>query len=195
MSDELNKENLIPLSQPYKLPPWEYNGNEHVNKIPDGVVDWILIEITNDTNLSKVIARKAAFLKIDGKVAALDGSSPIIFENINNEKFYIVIHHRNHLSVMSREPVLLNNIVNYDFTLNQEKAFGNSLTDLGDGVFGLISGDCDSNGEINNQDFKCVASDLLKVDYLNADLDMNGVVNVLDYKKININISKKTAFR
>jgi hypothetical protein len=59
----------------------------------------------------------------------------------------------------------------------------------------MISGDSDSNGEINNRDFKEVASNLLKVGYQNADLDMNGVVNILDYKIINSNLSKKTAVR
>ena len=195
MSNELDKENLIPLFQPYNAAPWRYNGNEHVKKIPEGIVDWILIELTKDNKRSQVVARKAGFLKVDGEVTSLDGSSPLTFENITNEKCYLVIEHRNHLPVMSRNPILLNNSINYDFTVDQESALGNSLTDLGNGIFGLISGDSDSNGEINNQDFKVIASNLLKVGYLNADLDMNGVVNVLDYKKTNINISKKTAFR
>ena len=184
MSDELNKENLIPLSQPYTGNPWNYDGEEHVNIVPKDVVDWILVELSDDTNRSKIIGRCAAFLKIDGKVTSLDGKTPITFENINGKNVYLIIHHRNHLPVMSRNKINLDNIVNYDFTLSEERAFGNSLIDLRDGIFGMISGDSDSNGEINNQDFKVVASELLKVGYKNADLDMNGVVNVLDYKKI-----------
>ncbi len=195
MSDELNKENLIPLSQPYTGNPWNYNGEEHVNKVPKDVVDWILVELSDDTNRSKIIERRAAFLRIDGKVTSLDGKTPIGFENVNEKNVYLIIHHRNHLPVMSRNKINIDNIVNYDFTLSEEKAFGNSLIDLKDGAFGMISGDSDSNGEINNQDFKKVASELFKIGYKNADLDMNGVINVLDYKKINKNLSKKTAFR
>ncbi len=196
MSDNLNQENLIPLSQPYNTAPWKYNGKEHVTKIPEGVVDWVLVELTNDTKRSKIIAQKAGFIKTDGEVVSLDGKNPLIFSNIKNKESYLVIHHRNHLPVMSRNPIIIQNSIEYDFTNSEEKAYGNSsLTDLGNGIFGLISGDSDSNGQIDNQDFKAVASDLLKVGYLNTDLDMNGVVNILDYKKTNINISKKTAFR
>ncbi len=195
MSDELDKENLIPLSQPYNRKPWNYNGDEHVSNIPKNIVDWILVELTNDTNRSKVISQKAAFLRVDGKVTSLDGKSSLTFENIKEQNCYIVIKHRNHLPVMSSIPISLNDSVHYDFTLSNQNAFGNSLIDLGNGEFGMISGDSDSNGEINNHDFKEVASNLLKIGYENADLDMNGVVNILDYKIINSNLSKRTAVR
>ncbi|MGB8318178.1 MAG: hypothetical protein WCE54_08640 [Ignavibacteriaceae bacterium] len=195
MTDELDKENLIPLSQPYNEKPWDYNGEEHVSKIPKDIVDWILVELTNDTNRSKVISQKAAFLRIDGKITSLDGENPLTFKNINEKSCYIVIKHRNHLPVMSSRSISLNDNVHYDFTLSSQNAFGNSLIDLGNSEFGMISGDSDSNGEINKYDFKEVASNLLKVGYENADLDMNGVVNILDYKIINSNLSKRTAVR
>lgn len=195
MSNELSKENLTPLYQPYNRKPWDYNGKEHVIKIPENIVDWVLVELTNDTNRSKLIAEKAAFITSNGMITSLDGRSPLTFENINVKKCYLIIYHRNHLPIMSGEPVTIRSSVDYDFTIDKEKAFGNSSIDLGNGVFGMISGDSDSNGEINNQDFKVVAANLLKIGYINADLDMNGVVNVLDYKKTNINLSKKTAFR
>jgi hypothetical protein len=195
MSDELDKENFIPLSQPYNKKPWYYNGNEHVSEIPKDIVDWILIGLTNDTNRSKIISEKAAFLRIDGKVTTLDGKNSLTFKNIREKSCYIVIQHRNHLPVMSSHPVSLNDNVHYDFTLSNQNAIDNSLIDLGNGEFGMISGDSDSNGEINKHDFKEVASNLLKVGYENADLDMNGVVNILDYKIINSNLSKRTAIR
>lgn len=195
MSDELNKKNKLPLSQPYYRPPWNYQGEEHVNEVPKNVVDWILVELTNDTNRLKIISRKAAFLTIDGKVTSLDGKSPLVFENIKDKNCYVVLEHRNHLPVMSSAEISLNNNIQYDFTVSNQKAFGGTLIDLGKGQFGMISGDSDSNGEINNEDYKKVASSLLKVGYQNADLDMNGVVNILDYKIINSNLSKKTAIR
>lgn len=195
MSDELDKENLIPLSQPYNEKPWYYHGNEHVSKIPNDIVDWILVELTNDTNRSKVISQKAAFLRTDGKVTSLDGKNSLIFDNIKEKNCYVIIKHRNHLPVMSSVPINLTTNSHYDFTSNKQKAFDNSLINLGDGEFGMISGDSNSDGEITNRDFRDVATNLLKVGYENADLDMNGVVNVLDYKIINSNISKTTAVR
>ena len=195
MSDELDKENLIPLSQPYNVNPWGYNGNEQVTKIPKDIVDWILVELTNDTNRSKIISQKAAFLRVDGKVTSLDGKNSLTFENLKEKSCYIVIQHRNHLPVMSSHSVDLDNEVHYDFTSSNQNAFDNSLVDLGNSEYGMISGDSDCNGEINKQDFRVVASNLLKVGYENADLDMNGVVNILDYKIINGNLSKRTAVR
>ena len=195
MSDELYKENLIPLSQPYNVKPWNYHGNEHVSKIPGDIVDWILVELTNDTNRSKIISQKAAFLRNDGKVTSLDGKNSLTFENIKVNNCYIIIKHRNHLPVMSSVPINLTTNSHYDFTLSNHKAFDNSLINLGNGEFGMISGDSNSDGEITNQDFREVASNLLTVGYENADLDMNGVVNILDYKMINSNLSKKTAIR
>lgn len=195
MSDKLNKENLLPLSQPYNSLPWNYEGKEQVIKIPQDVIDWVLVRLINNTNRTKIIAQAAAFITNDGRITALDGKTPLTIENINDKKCYLLIYHRNHLPIISREPLTINNSVNYNFTISKEMAFGNSSIDLGNGVFGMISGDSDSNGEINNQDFKVIAANLLKSGYINADLDMNGVVNVLDYRKTNTNISKKTAFR
>ena len=195
MSDELDKDNFIPLSQPYNRIPWNYNGDEHVSKIPEDIVDWILVELSNDTNRTKIISQKAAFLRVDGKVTSLDGQNSLTFKNIEVKSCYIVIQHRNHLPVTSSHPVSLDSKVHYDFTSSNQNAFGNSLIDLGDGEFGMISGDSDSNCEIDNHDFSDVASNLFRVGYQNADLDMNGVVNILDYKIINSNLSKRTAIR
>jgi hypothetical protein len=192
MSDELNRENLLPLSQPYNRPPWEYKGKEQISRIPKGVVDWILVGLTKGNSISNIIEMKAGFLKCDGIITSLDGKSPLVFEKAE-PGCYIIIEHRNHLPVMSREPVSLSDTVYYDFTSSSSKGLGNSLTELDKHIFGMISGDGDSNGEINNLDFKTIADNLLKTGYLNADLDMNGVVNILDYKKTNINLSRRSS--
>ena len=55
--------------------------------------------------------------------------------------YYIVIEHRNHLSVMSKNKVTLPNVTVYDFTTAQDKAYGtNPMADLGGGNLVCMSG-------------------------------------------------------
>ncbi|MCD4732599.1 MAG: hypothetical protein K8R74_18515, partial [Bacteroidales bacterium] len=69
MSTMLNSSGLLPLLQPYNIPPWYYNGGENVSDIPNTeIVDWILVEIretdgdaSSATN-EKTVDIKAGFL-------------------------------------------------------------------------------------------------------------------------------------
>jgi len=105
MSTELNTQNVIPLSQPYNTAPWNYEGTESVTSIPANVVDWILVELRTNTNASSVEAKRAGFIKNDGTIVDLDGTSNLEFQNLNPADYYIVIYHRNHLSAMSANAV------------------------------------------------------------------------------------------
>lgn len=88
MSTDLNKGGCLPLSQPYNSLPWNYQGTESVESIPDGnIVDWVLVEIREpwckDGSKPKgVLARKAAFLTSDGQVFDLDGKTLISFDSV-----------------------------------------------------------------------------------------------------------------
>ncbi len=194
MKTELNNEKLIPLSQPYNISPWNYSGNESVSSIPSDIVDWILVELRSSASPSSIVSRQAAFLRNDGSVAGLDGVSPLTFGSDLTGSYYIVVKHRNHLSVISSQPVkLVNSSIQYDFTTSQNKAYGDSsLVDLGNGVYGMIGGDVDANGTINDTDVIDVSQNLFSNGYNQEDADMNSPVNVLDYKLPNNNKSKTT---
>jgi len=43
MDTALKTGGYIPLSQPYNVSPWNYNGTESVTAIPNSVVDWVLL--------------------------------------------------------------------------------------------------------------------------------------------------------
>ena len=46
MDTELNVHNLLPLTQPYNVAPWNYAGTEQVGSIPNPeIVDWVLVEL------------------------------------------------------------------------------------------------------------------------------------------------------
>ena len=188
MKTELNSSNLFPLHQPYNLSPWNINDTSFVNAIPKNYVDWILVELRD--NLINTKYSKPGLLTTDGKVINSDGS-PFSFPYILSGQYYVLVRHRNHLSIMSSTKVQLDDyvIINYDFTDSQSKAYGeNSMADLGDGKFGMVAGDGNADGVVNVLDYSTVANSILSLGYAQGDMDMNGVMNVLDYSFISKNI-------
>ena len=193
MITDLEAQKIIPLSQPYASAPWNYSGDEEVTSIPQNVVDWVLIELRKTADFSSIVFRQAAFVNSTGYIVDLSGNN-ISFNNITNGDYYVVVLHRNHLAVMSANPVpLTNGNISYDFTTGEDKAFGsNAMAEFGNGVFGLYGGDSDSNGIIDDADVNIVGNNLFNINYLLSDLDLNGKVNVIDYKLPKKNLGKKT---
>lgn len=154
MRTQLDDKGFLPLSQPYNTPPWNYNGTERVSKLPSNIVDWVLLEIRRETSASSVVARRAALLKSNGMIVDLDGTSPVLFTSVESGSYYIVVMHRNHIEVMSAGKVSLSsNALLYDFTNSESKAYGsNSMEDLGNGTYGLYSGDGNGDGSISQTD-------------------------------------------
>ena len=122
---------MLPLTQPYNESPWNYDGSESVSEIPAVVIDWILVELrdaaapaqaTNGTRLGE----QAGFLRNDGKILDYQGNEWMTFNNttINND-LYVVIHHRNHLSIMSSTGLTANaGVYSYDFSTGATQAYG-----------------------------------------------------------------------
>jgi len=83
MSTTLNSSGYLPLSQPYNLSPWNYNGSESVVsgyfKTHPNIVDWVLIELRTGTGASTIIERRAGFLTNTGTIVNIDGSSSLYF--------------------------------------------------------------------------------------------------------------------
>lgn len=191
MLPTLNDLSQLPLQQPYNMSPFNYFGNESVSTIPSGVVDWILVELRSDTSAESTVSRRAAFIRTDGKIVDLDGISSVIFNEINYGDYYMVIRHRNHLSIMSANKIpLSDNSPLYDFTQSTSSAYGNDLASLDNNKYGMYAGDGDANGVINILDYSSVGNNLFQVGYKMGDLDMNGIINILDYGKTNQNLLK-----
>lgn len=88
MLSNLNKAKLLPLNQPFNVPPWNYNGTESVESIPNGnIVDWVYVELRNglspeEATPETTFGKQAAFLLSSNKVVGLDGGSPLVFDTI-----------------------------------------------------------------------------------------------------------------
>jgi len=176
----------IPLSQPYNITPWNYEGTESVDTIPADVMDWVLIELRDTTDASlatgeTVIARQAAFLLNDGAVVGMDGSSILAFNHSIIHSLFVVIHHRNHLPVMSANPVTkTNGIYSYDFTDATEKAYGGNQVDLGNGVYGMYAADINADGVVNETDINLWKQIAGKKGYLKEDANLDTQVDNKD---------------
>jgi len=180
MSTNLNSKNLIPKKQPYNISPWNYAGAEAVTSIPSSIVDWVLVELRTGIDSSTITAKRAGFIKSDGSIVDLDGISPLRFDFVPAGNYYIVVMHRNHLAVMSSKPAALSDTTAlYDFSTSESQASGiNSMADLGNGIYGMYTGDGDANGGVSSTDRNNVwLKENGKAGYLQGDFDLNGVVN------------------
>lgn len=185
----LNLSGYLPISQPFNSVPWNYTGDESVSQIPGtDIVDWVLLDFRDATDAqaaatSQSIKKIAAFLKEDGTIVGLDGFPPRISLNYVDNLF-LVITHRNHLSIMNNNPLQeTNGIFSYDFSDNSDKVYGDihACSSLGNNLWGMISSDANADGQINNKD----KNDLWVIQngnsgYLSADFNMDNDVNEQD---------------
>jgi aryl-phospho-beta-D-glucosidase BglC (GH1 family) len=171
----------LPLHQPYAGVPWQYEGSESVVEIPDGVVDWILLELRAGTTADTRVGRRAAFIGKTGVIVDLDGTSQVLFDDVVRGDYYLVLNHRNHLAVMSAIPASLD-IASplYDFTTSSGQAFGTSSMKLIGSVFTMVAGDVDANGGIGASDLVSVRSVVGLTTYDANDIDLNGGIGASD---------------
>jgi len=187
----LNGWGYLPLDHPYDASPWFYYGPEAVTAIPNAdVVDWVLVELRQTTGAASTaiqdsaIARQVGFILENGNIVGMDGNSPLQFSVAVTSNLYAVVMTRNHLGIMSGYPLQISGgVYTYDFTTGADKVYGgvNGHKLIATGVWAMVSGDGDSNGNVNNAD---------KIDvwrpqsgnsgYLNGDFNMNGQVDNVD---------------
>lgn len=184
MNTNLSQNSLLPLSQPFNTTPWNYNGSESLNSgSSTSFVDWVLVELRNSSNPTQVVSRKAAILKNDGTILNSDGSIGVPFSNVQEGSYYVAVFHRNHLAVMSANPIQLSASSQiYDFTNGMDKAYGtNPMANLGNGIFGMYTGDGNSNGGITIADRNEVwLPQNGTLGYLNGDFNLDGGVTIHD---------------
>jgi hypothetical protein len=195
MNTSLYSQGVIPLTQPYNIGPWTYSGAESVTSIPPDVVDWLLLDLRTGVEASSIIGRRAAFLKSDGSIVDLDGSSAVSFPGVPDGSYYLAIHHRNHLSIMSAAPLSFSNgniSTNYDFTTGQDMAYGtNAMIDLGGG-YGMYAGDANNSFIVTAADITPVIANLNTSGYNDADINMSAIVTAADITNIISNLNKAT---
>lgn len=185
MTNNLNNNGNIPLSQPYNMPPWNYFGGETVASIPNpDIVDWILIELRDTTQANyatdaSVVKRLAAFVLKDGSVVDLGGYSLPTFNTTIDWSLFIVIRHRNHIDVMGAYPATINaNIYSYDYTFAQIQVYGglDGHKELAPNIWGMFTGDSNGDGIINEVDIADYNNQAGTHGYKSEDFNLEGEV-------------------
>lgn len=203
---DLTDDQLVGYYQPFNGPPWNYDGDEEIAEIIDHwlangnaiiadeyfeIVDWVLVEIREsdsgpeNATSGTIVSRQAALLRFDGVIV-----DPFTFEQFNLHiptigNYYVVIHHRNHLSVMSNEPMTFDpatDTYSFDFTSDYHKTYqGLNAIKVKSGKCVMIAGNGNSDKDINNGDKNGVYLPQAGFGgYLNGDFNLDGEVNAID---------------
>ncbi len=185
MDDDLRAGGHLPTDEPFGGLGFTHHGfgggESAVSTVFDvtgneAIVDWVLVEVRNGNDSADIKATVPAFLRRDGSIVNLDGASSLSLPGIDEGNYFMVVKHRNHLGVMSANKIALSGTpVAYSFTTDPTKSFGglNALEDFGDGNYGLIGGDFNHNGQVQNTDVTGLLPNLGNSGYLQGDLDMN----------------------
>lgn len=187
----LNDLNLIPTSQPYSGPPWNYDGLESVSSIPENVIDWVLVELrqsTGDASTAtpdKEIAKQAGFLLKDGSIknSSICSNGNLKFSVSLTANLYVVIYHRNHVAVISANPIIIfNGNGAYDFSSGESKVLGGNSghKELSNGIWGLAAGDSNGDGNIDGLDKQEWDQYVGTWGYLPSDFSFDSQINNLD---------------
>jgi V8-like Glu-specific endopeptidase len=205
MTTHLSSRELIPQTTPdsfssknspfiYKKQPADSVSKVFLANHPE-IVDWILIELRTSNNIT--LDTMPAFLCSDGRVMNLLGDSAIYFRyGVQQGNYYIVIRHRNHIAVMSATTVnITSSTAVYDFTTGTDKYYGNTADYLGNGIYGLFSGDANRDGRINSSDFTIYYSDNVNAmrGYRNTDFTLDGYITGSDFNKYAPNNKNKVS--
>jgi hypothetical protein len=188
----------IPLSQPFSGSPWNYPGAESVAAGFFGsnpaIVDWVFVQARATTPAPTsppmtVAASRAGFLKTDGSIVDIDGTSSLSFPSLSAGSYYVVVDHRNHIRAMSASGVAtVNDTLDYDFTDSQAKAYtpgppAVAMKSLSGSFFGLFAGDGTRDRQVTAADFNLwlLETKAVKVGYRDPDFDLDGQVTASDF--------------
>ena len=165
-----------PAGQPYNEEPWFYNGNEGDSFDSQGnpvfadatyeadVVDWVLVSLRTGLDKLTEICKAAAMVKSNGDIMFVEDFDCCGY---SDESFYLVVEHRNHLIVMSPDPVeRIAGEISFDFTQNE------SFT----GFFGLAIGQKQVISNTGNNYYTMFAANGDQVNVGATDINVNDLV-------------------
>jgi len=175
-----------PAGQPYNTAPWNYTGTEGIDwtdaDYTGNEVDWVLVSFRTDTGKNTEVAKTAALLMKDGSIEFPDRC--ILASNVASP-LYIVVEHRNHIGVMTPQPVTLTgSTLSYDFRTSDSYRDPTSYgqKQLPDGTWAMFAGDADQSDfpsyDITGADkFPWVDTNGQFDQYLPADFNLDGDVS------------------
>jgi hypothetical protein len=199
MVTDLVRRGLVP-STPPNIYPYNRDPNRssiQVRAFDSSIVDWVLVELRPRNPSSQDRIYRTALLRADGAIVDVDGSSRLCFDPmVDTTTYYIAIHHRNHLAIMTAEPQRL---VNDDEPTQAllltvpSVVFGGAAalkpidySPTTGVIFGMVAGDVNGDGSVDisdRADYDAIWNGCVQEGYLNHDTDMSGIVTTRDANK------------
>ena len=156
MGDALHTNGLIPMVEPYAALGYVHTGpaggptSAGVLTVTgnNAIVDWVLVELRDGSNMTSVIRSRSALLQRDGDVVDIDGASPVSF-TAPPGTYFVAVRHRNHLGCMSSTAITLSGIAaTVDLTSSSTGTFGIDAR-KSIGVWRVLwAGDATFNGQL-----------------------------------------------
>lgn len=165
---------------------------------PQNIVDWIRLELRETSGGSSVDVCNA-FLLDNADLVSTAGDNAFAFPDADENNYYLIIRHRNHLDIMTADSYLLSNEhlnpTVIDLT-DDSNVYGNlAVKELTTGIYGMISGDADQDGQIASTDLnQNWRTETGTGGYLSADFDLSSEVQSSDrndFWRINSGASTK----
>jgi hypothetical protein len=200
MSDSLRTLGLLPHTEPYQELGYGHvlhGGGEYADPSVFNTtgghapVDWVAVELRDANDATALIATRAALLRRDGQVVDVDGVSPVVF-GVPRMMYHVAIRHRNHLGVMTAQPVFLApDPATVDFTDPLTPTFGTEAQDEVGGLRMLWPGDANFDGVVKytgtNNDRDAVLQaiggsspvNVVQGTYATEDVNLDGAIKYL----------------
>ncbi len=126
----------------------------------NAIVDWVHVELRDKDDNTAPIATRSGLVQRDGDVVDLDGVSPLRFQGISVDSFYVCIRHRTHLGVMSSKVSSSSELIDFTSPNTPTFNFGTTLNNgfdyadlsqkatVKNGYLALWAGDFNSDGKL-----------------------------------------------
>jgi hypothetical protein len=180
MTTRLSEQGFLPLTSPYAADPGS------VDALPEDITDWVLVEFEEEPGGSAVLSR-SMWLDREGYIINTD-EEPWFTPEIPPGDYTIRVHHRNHLNLVSSQPVTVGaaGFTLWDFTAGADRATPEAaVAEAAPGVWAAAGGNTDTTDQdIFASDLAAVqaAMETDEAGYLQADTDLDGVVDERDYQ-------------
>jgi len=209
MDDDLRVSTAIPLEQPFGKTKHNYLGTETINqdvldnKNENSIVEWILIglrERPDSTDTDTTTTRhRAALLQRDGDIVDLDGESKIyvgdMIEDMSGD-YYICVEHRNHMGVMTADPINIADGVAVDFSDINTPTFGEYAQVEAGGKREMWCGEVSGDNQVIFQGANNDPNSIF-FEVLTDPLNVSGLVNFIrtEYSISDLNLDNKVIYQ
>ena len=203
MADNMRKQGVLPMAQPYAPAPLSHAGTETLNldlALVEGnnaIVDWMLVDLRDAANPATILKTQAVMVQRDGDlVDAQGGSADLNFRDTLAGNYFVSVRHRNHMGVMTAAAAHLTDTASMvDFTLTATPVHGSYARIEGGDTALLWAGDANqtqqliAHGQYN--DINVVLGNVL-VDKVN--LDANSNFRLAGYYATDLNLDGITLY-